>query len=290
MNYDQFVVLSLSIIKQYGFDEGTMKLEDSIFNMSREDIMSIVPYLGIIPEFIEPDSAEEKAYTKSTEIMLSKCFQELGLKSEPIKTRSKCADVIAKSKYHNYSLVADAKAFRLSRTAKNQKDFKVEAMDTWRGSADYAVLVCPYYQYPKRQSQVYSQALDKNVSMFSWELIHILLQNKIKETPKNNLSFIWEISSVLAKDITVSTKENRFLELQNEKLSLFFGQKKDLINNLIENYKTIIVDRGEIEVSYLNGKIESIKKMTRQQAIDELIRVSNLDQKIVAIKKYTSSL
>ena len=33
-----------------------------------------------------------------------------------------------------YSLVADAKAFRLSRTAKNQKDFKVQAMDglAWR--------------------------------------------------------------------------------------------------------------------------------------------------------------
>lgn len=44
----------------------------------------------------------------------------------------------------SYSFVADAKVFRLSRTAKNQKDFKVQAMDGWRNTKDFAMVVCQY--------------------------------------------------------------------------------------------------------------------------------------------------
>ena len=42
------------------------------------------------------------------------------------------AYVIAESKFHCYTLIADAKSFGLSRTAKNQKDFKVTALSNWR--------------------------------------------------------------------------------------------------------------------------------------------------------------
>ncbi len=58
----------------------------------------------------------------------------------------------------DYSFVADAKAFRLSRTAKNQKDFKVQAMDDWKHSKTYAMVVCPVYQLLTRTSQIYQQA------------------------------------------------------------------------------------------------------------------------------------
>ena len=67
---------------------------------------------------------------------------------------------------------------------KNQKDFKVESMEHWRGDNDYSVLVCPYFQYPKTLSQIYGQALNNNVSLFSWEYFSILLRNNIKESEK----------------------------------------------------------------------------------------------------------
>ncbi|MDR2485941.1 MAG: HindIII family type II restriction endonuclease, partial [Treponema sp.] len=102
-----------------------------------------------------------------------KCFQELGLKASVNKERANCADVAARSKFHNYSLVGDAKSLRLSRTAKNAKDFKVTSMSEWKGDSDFAVLVCPYYQYPKSRSQIYGQALNDNVLLFSWEYLSI---------------------------------------------------------------------------------------------------------------------
>ena len=64
-------------------------------------------------------------------MVLARAFRELGLKSTVLRERSDSADVIAESKFHCYTLVADAKSFRLSRTAKNQKDFKVTALSNW---------------------------------------------------------------------------------------------------------------------------------------------------------------
>jgi type II restriction enzyme len=76
----------------------------------------------------------------------------------------------------NYSLVADAKAFRLSRTAKNQKDFKIAALHGWKREKPYAMVVCPIYQLPARTSQIYQQAIALNVSIFSYSHLATLVQ------------------------------------------------------------------------------------------------------------------
>ena len=136
------------------FQDASDRLEEKIFSLSKEEFIPLVTEIGTIPETIDHDSTEEKLYSKVSDIVLAKCFQELGLKATVLRERANSADVEARSKYHEYSLVGDAKAFRLSRTAKNQKDFKVESMDHWRGDNDYSVLVCPYFQYPKSKSQI----------------------------------------------------------------------------------------------------------------------------------------
>ena len=48
-----------------------------------------------------------------------------------------CA-MLAESQIHGYSLAADAKVFRLSRTAENHKDFKAAASSEWRKDNVYA--------------------------------------------------------------------------------------------------------------------------------------------------------
>ena len=119
-------------------------LQDVIFSLQKSELIPIITEIGSIPEDIGHDSTEEKLYAKVSDIVLAKCFQELGFKSSVNKERANCADVVAKSQFHNYSLIGDAKSFRLSRTAKNQKDFKVKSMSDWKGENDYSVLVCPY--------------------------------------------------------------------------------------------------------------------------------------------------
>ena len=99
-----------------------------------------------IPESIKPDSSEEKVYSKYTDTLLSLMFNFIGIPSKVLAARSDSADVVSVDKQFGLDFVSDAKAFRLSRTAKNQKDFKIAAMDKWKGYRSQAILVCPVYQ------------------------------------------------------------------------------------------------------------------------------------------------
>jgi type II restriction enzyme len=81
---------------------------------------------GDIPEGFGHDSTAEKLYSKYTDAILTQTFRAIGLRSFVLKERADAADVEAFA--DDFSFVADAKAFRLSRTAKNQKDFKVQSM------------------------------------------------------------------------------------------------------------------------------------------------------------------
>ena len=154
------------------FQTASSKLQNIIFNLQRADILELIVEIGTIPEDIGHDSTEEKLYTKASDILFAKALKEMNLEVSVLTQRADCADIVAQSHYHRYSLVGDAKAFRLSRTAKNAKDFKVTSMAHWRGDCDYSVLACPYYQYPKSNSQIYKDALDNNISLFSWEYLY----------------------------------------------------------------------------------------------------------------------
>lgn len=151
------------------FKEAADNIENYVKQLSDSDFLETVRSIGTIPETIEHDSSTEKLYSKASDIVLSECFNRLGLSSKVLAERGDSADIIAQSKSgFKYSLVADAKCFRLSRTAKNQKDFKVSNLSSWRGSEnEYAVLVAPYYQYPQKNSQIYSKALEENVCLLS---------------------------------------------------------------------------------------------------------------------------
>jgi hypothetical protein len=130
---------------------------------------------GILPEMFQHDSSEEKLWAKYSDIVLAKCFTYLGINSIVLRTRGNSADVFGKAP--TYTIVGDAKTFRLSRTAKNQKDFKVKALDDWRREDTYAVLVSPLLQYPTNKSQIYNQAIERNVTLISYTHMKLLLDS-----------------------------------------------------------------------------------------------------------------
>ena len=217
----------------------------------------------------------------------------LGLKSKAIAERADSADIIAESLFHKYSLVADAKCFRMSRTAKNQKDFKVAALSNWRGGEnEYAVLVSPYFQYPKAESQIYKTALDNNVCLLAWEHISILLNYNIVENENFSLESIWNSSLRLVRDSKLSYENAKCCFLPQ--INTFVAKKigidiSKFLKNLNEQ-KLVIVKRGSYEIAYCENKIETIKKYTHEQAISELIKETKLEEKISVINTYLSNL
>lgn len=232
-------------------------------------------------------------FSKASDIILSRCFRMLGLKSKAVNERADSADVIAESIHHKYSLVADAKCFRMSRTAKNQKDFKVSALSNWRGAEnEYAVLVSPYFQYPKAESQIYKSALDDNVCLLSWEHISILLDNNVKEVDNFSLESLWNISTMITRDskFAYANAKNCFLPKINLHMAKKIGYDIEAFEQQLSQLKNVIILRGSKELEYCESKIDAIKKLTHEEAIKALIKETKLEEKINVINSYLNNL
>lgn len=137
------------------------KIRQEIKTIGMDSLLGHLRLCGAIPEKYGHDTSEEKLYSKYTDVVIHESYLSMGFISIVLKERADVADV--ECVCGNYSFVADAKAFRLSRTAKNQKDFKVQAMDNWKHGKPYAMVVCPVYQLPSRTSQIYQQAGARSV-------------------------------------------------------------------------------------------------------------------------------
>ena len=145
--------------------------------LKQDGVSALLDHLrlcGSIPEHYRHGSSEEKLYSKYTDAVLSAAYEHIGLTSIVLTERADSADVEAVAE--NYSLVADAKVFRLSRTAKNQKDFKIDALDRWKHGKPHAMVVSPIYQLPARKSQIYQQAIARNVCIFSYSHMAVLVR------------------------------------------------------------------------------------------------------------------
>lgn len=276
--------------KGLSFIAASDKLQEVVFALSKADTLELISQIGAIPEDIGHDSTEEKLYTKVSDILLAKSLLEMNLEAKVLTQRADCADVVAQSHYHRYSLVGDAKAFRLSRTARNAKDYKVNSMAIWRGDSEYSVLVCPYFQYPKSNSQIYKEALSGNVALFSWEYLYILLKEGIKESSSVNISDLWNQSDIISKTTTVSNSKSCFLNQQNLNIAKILGISPTEFYQYFNIVRSIIVERGYTEIQYYEQEIERVKQLNREEAIAELLKSMKLDSKIATIRGFIDQI
>lgn len=281
------------IIKQQStstFAEAGNNIERIIFGLDKNGILPLITEIGVIPEDIPHDSSEEKLYSKVSDILFAKALAEINLEVRVLAERSDSADIIAQSKFHNYSLVGDAKSFRLSRTAKNQKDFKVESMAHWRGDCDYSVLCCPYYQYPNSSSQIYSSALNRNVSLFSWEYLYIMLSLGILESETLNIKEIWNQSHIIGNNVVTNNAKKCFIPTQDKLFIQQLGIDDKTFINYFNLFKQLIADRGGIEINFYEGEKNRVRLLSREEAINELLVSMKLDSKISSINTFISKV
>lgn len=268
------------------------KIEAYINALSKEDFVEIVKEIGMIPEAIEVSSTEEKLYSKASDIILARCFSEIGLKAKAIPGRGNSADIIAESE-HGYTLVADAKTFRLSRTAKNQKDFKISTLSKWRGMEhDFAILVAPYFQFPSTNSQIYSSSLSDKVCLLSWEHMLFLLNMQVVEDISLSLEQIWNAPTRIERDskIAYADRMNCLFPYINKMVCDRISVTLDGFEKQLDECKSYILERSNDEITILKTEIQIIEEYTKEQAIEELIKSRKLNEKISAIISYKNSL
>lgn len=255
-------------------------------NLSKKQLGGNIIQFGIMPEVFEHDSSEEKIWAKLSDIILAKALSYLGIESQVLRTRENSADVFGKGS--GYTIVGDAKTFRLSRTAKNQKDFKIKALDDWRKENTYAVLVSPLSQYPNSRSQIYSQAIEKNVTLLSYLHLKLLLD---KCAPKTSLKHLWELGNNLNRIIPANEHSSSTAYWKH--INEYVAKAAKVGQNEIEKYKKQEIEvtkkLGTDGISYWKGKIIEYQKLTKEMAIKRLIKAEKIESKILTIQKTINS-
>lgn len=258
-------------------------LELYLKNISQQKLGENIIECGILPEVFTHDSSEEKFWAKFSDLILAHSLGFLGIESVVLGTRGNSADVFGRTS--NYTIVGDAKTFRLSRTAKNQKDFKVSALDTWRKENNYAVLVAPLMQYPTKKSQIYEQAIERNVTLLSYTHLHFLL-DFYKEI---NLQELWETSKRLSKKNQSEHNQSQTYWSEIDKtVCHIVGQNEERLKEykLLEIEKTKQV--GNEGIAFWKNRIVEFGQLTQEEAIRLLIKSEKIEAKVKTIEKAIS--
>jgi HindIII restriction endonuclease len=197
------------------------------------------------------------------------------MRSTVIEERADSADVIAETV--NYRLVGDAKAFRLSRTAKNQKDFKVEALNSWKKGADYACLVCPLYQYPTKTSQIYDQAIRYNVTLLSFTHLGFLL--RAESLNQKEFDKIWSVSGSLG-----SGKEAApYWKAISQQVALAGRRSIEEWDKYLLGSKKLLHEQAKLQLAFWESKKETIRRLNHDEAVEALISALRIDSNIAMI-------
>lgn len=250
-------------------------LHAQLATLSQAALSEELSVCGVIPEEFDHDSSEEKLWAKYCDILLKHALSFLGIQTQVIRTRGNSADVRGETDF--YSLVGDAKAFRLSRTARNQKDFKIAALDDWRSGSTYACLVAPLYQFPSRTSQIYKQALEKNVTLLGYVHLKFLLDHM----PNNSLQPMWDLGTWQQP-----TAEAQAYWHQLEAVLVgLAGQSVTVLETYKRSDLQAASQIGSAGIQHWQRIIQDYQKLTREEAITRLRKAEKVDQKIQAIEK-----
>lgn len=268
------------------FFNDTKKMQEELTiefkNYGADRLLSHVRLCGNIPEEYKHDSSEEKLYSKYTDTILAEAFRYLNIKSLVLNERADAADVESFAK--DFSFVSDAKTFRLSRTAKNQKDFKVKSMDGWKKGKHYAMVVCPIYQLPTKNSQIYQDASTSNVCIFTYSHLAFLINISLSVGSEKAEELLKQIF-ISVQTLNPSKSSSTYWQIINSTMLTFEGVKADLwkLEKEISNESLLIAK--EIDLEFLAGERERYMRMSHEEAVQELIKVVKIDSKIRAIER-----
>jgi type II restriction enzyme len=256
------------------FSGDTKKMEEELAaEIQTKGPTTLIDHLrlcGNIPESYKHDSSEEKLYSKYTDSLLSFADQQMGLNSNVLTERTDAADVEAFAK--SYSFVADAKAFRVSRTAKNQKDFKIEALDGWKQGKDYAMVVGHIYQFPTRSSQIYEQSSRRNVCIFTYSHLSLLVNYALKEGSLKSETLLHEIFKTV-EALKPGKRSQDYWSSVNQTMLEFSEVIRELwtIEKKAAGESTKLAKKEAL--NFLAAEREKIMGMSHDEALQELITV-----------------
>ncbi len=265
------------------FENKAIAIREFSRALNDDELKYLLGEAGFIPEGYEIDSSEEKVYAKAMDILVAEALTRLGYRCGVSEERSNSADVVAACvDGKSHTLVLDAKAFRLSRTALNPKDYKIEALNTWRKAANFASLVAPLAGYPQGNSRLYREAITFNVTLVTFSHLQFLLEHGV---PTDALYRLWDISAELKNRLPANpSAEEYWAELDRvfcEVLNVTMNEWKAAR----DKYFTAMLAVADEQIAYFELRKKEVEAMSREELIPLAIDVLGLEQKITVIRK-----
>ncbi|MFJ7989703.1 HindIII family type II restriction endonuclease [Streptomyces sp. NPDC096351] len=264
--------------KGLSFDRAAIEIEGIIRSVDGHEFSALLVRAGCIPERYSHDSTEEKLYAKAMDAVVAESLRRLGYEAEVSQERANSADVVAHGGSPAHSLVADAKAFRLSRTALNPKDYKIEALSKWRKGADYAILVAPIAGYPEGESRLYVEADRYQVTLLSYSHLALMIDS---ESGPSQLESIWK-RSVEPTSATFSAPKY-WSALDN---ALRHALSWDLANwsEARRKYFESLLLNAEGELAYFDQVKKGIAAKSREELVAIAVDALKIDSKMRTIR------
>jgi hypothetical protein len=266
------------------FPQKVNRLYERLMPWDVDTITARLRAAGVIPEMYAHDSSEEKVYAKYCDIVVSEAFRAMGFQSAVSNVRSNAADLCIDGP--GYSSICDVKSFRLSRTALNPKDYKIEAVDRWRRNqeADYAFLVAPHTQFPGGNSRLYDEAIRYNVTLLSFAHVDFLVRTARSAGQRPYLRLIWQVGETIPDPAGV--RGPSYWKAVDAAVVRASGGSESALEEAKHSYEEEFQNQARLQVKYWEDRLQEIRNMPREQLIDSLVRAEGIESKIQTIRQY----
>lgn len=269
---DQLAVRGMS------FDRASIELDQAIRGADDDEFSALLVRAGCIPERYRHDSTEEKLYAKAMDSIVAESLRRLGYKAEVSQERANSADVEAGGGSPAHYLVADAKAFRLSRTALNPKDYKIEALSKWRKGADYAILVAPIAGYPEGESRLYVEADRYKVTLLSYSHLALMIDSG---AGPSQLHSVWERG---AEHVAVTLSAPKYWSALDSALREALSWDQANWAEARRKYFESLLFAAEEELAYFGRVKEGIAAMSREELVSIALDALKIDNRMRTIR------
>ncbi|MET8574316.1 HindIII family type II restriction endonuclease [Streptomyces sp. NPDC005012] len=260
------------------FDRAAAELDRIIRGADDDEFLSLLVRAGCIPERYRHDSTEEKLYAKAMDAIVAESLRRIGYAAEVSQERSNSADVVAAGGSPEHSLVADAKAFRLSRTALNPKDYKIEALSKWRKGADYALLVAPIAGYPEGESRLYVEAARYQVTLLSYSHLALMIASESGPSP---LASVWA-RGVDSTSVTLGALQY-WTSLDSSLRDALSWDQANWAEARREYFQSLLFTAEE-ELAYFDQVKGDIAAMSREELVDVAVDALKIDSRMRTIR------
>ncbi|MEK7748416.1 MAG: HindIII family type II restriction endonuclease, partial [Nitrospirota bacterium] len=158
----------------------------------------------------------------------------------------------------------------------------------WKRGKPYAMVVCPIYQLPTKSSQIYEQASVRNVCVFTYSHLAMLIlfaQLEGKAKAEEMLEAVFKSIPALnpSKDAFPywSAVNKTMLGYSKDVVDLWKAEKQAAV-------ESIAIAKNEA-LTFLANEREKIMRMSHEEALLELVRVHKIESRIRIIKSVSDN-